>query len=482
MPLQIATRDDVCVTLSELTLADFARRLRGDLVRRGDAAYDDTRRLWNGMIDRYPALFVRCNGVADVVAAVRFVTQHRLRVSVRGGGHNVAGKALCDDGLVIDLGRMKQVKMADSLETVRVQAGALLGDLDEATRPFGRAVPVGVVSRTGLGGLTLHGGMGWLLRHHGLTVDSLLALEVVTAEGECLRASADQHADLFWALRGGGGNFGIVTAFHFRPVPVPPRVWFAAVLYPLAKAREAIRFWKDFMAEAPEELSSFCVLRGGMPGLSGKGRERQPVVAFLACYSGPFERGEEVIRPLREWAEPVADFSGPRDYHLEVQRLFDKDYPDGRCYYWGSLFFDQLGDGLVDQIVERAENSPSPLSSVNIWALGGAMNRVPVEETAFGKRDCGFMLAVEANWEGREAFATNKAWVGDFLDGLRSVSRPGVYLNFPGAAEGHENLVKGCYDTNLERLQAIKHRYDPDNVWRGNFNIRPACAGAGPLR
>ncbi len=475
MALNVATLDDSCVALSESVLETFSDQLRGDLVRRGDPDYEECRRVWNGMIDRTPALLVCCADREDVVATVRFVRTHNLRVTVRGGGHNVAGKALCDEGVVIDLGRMKGVKVDAAAEAAWVQAGARLGDVDEAIRPFGLAVPVGVVSRTGIGGLTLHGGMGWLLRRDGLTVDNLLALEVVTADGQCITVNADEHADLFWALRGGGGNFGVVTAFHFRLLPIKPQVWFAAVLYPLDQACEALRFWKAFMATAPDELSSFCVLRGGLLEAAEGHRTRQPVVAFLACYSGPLEQGEAVIRPLREWAEPLADFSRPMDYHLEVQRLFDKDYPEGRCYYWGSLFFDDLDDAIIQQIVEQARRSVSPLSSINIWALGGAMNRVAVDETAFGKRDCGFMLAVEANWEGREGFEDNKAWVGDFMDTLRPASRTGVYLNFPGAAENQETLVQGCYDKNFARLQAIKRRYDPDNLWRGNFNIRPAC-------
>lgn len=477
MPLQIATLDDACITLPESALNDFAAQLHGDLVRQDDAEYDAVRRVWNGMIDRRPALIVRCADSADVVAAVKFVRAHNLRVSVRGGGHNVAGKALCDEGLVIDLGRMNGVEVDVAAPAARVQAGARLGDVDEATKPFGLAVPVGVVSRTGIGGLTLHGGMGWLLRRDGLTIDNLLAVELVTAVGEQIVASADQHPDLFWALRGGGGNFGIVTSFTYRLRPVGERVWFAAVLYPLAVARQAIAFWQEFMAAAPEELSSFCVLRGGLMEAAGGRRTRQPVVAFLACYSGPFERGEEVIRPLRQWAQPLADFSGPMEFHLGVQRLFDKDYPNGRCYYWDSLFFDAIDENLIEHIAEQAETSVSPLSSVNLWALGGAMNRVAVDATAFGKRDCGFMVAVEANWEGQDGAAANRAWVGDFVAALRPASRAGVYLNFPGAAGGQESLVQGCYDSNFARLQAIKRRYDPDNVWRGNFNIRPACDG-----
>jgi FAD/FMN-containing dehydrogenase len=455
MSLRIATLEDARITLSCSVLSDFAARLRGDLVRSGDADYEEVRRVWNGMIDRRPALIVRCADRSDVLTAVRFVRDRNLRASVRGGGHNVAGKAVCDDGLVIDLGRMKGVEVDAAGRTVRVQAGARLGDVDEATRPYGLAVPVGVVSRTGIAGLTLHGGMGWLLRRDGLTIDNLVSVELVTADGEQLVAGADEHTDLFWALRGGGGNFGVVTSFTYRLRPIGEQVWFAAVLYPMDVAREGIAFWKEFMAGAPEELSSFCVLRGGVGRTVDSNLARQPVVAFLACYSGPFELGEEVIRPLREWADPVADLSGPMDFHLGVQRLFDKDYPNGRCYYWDSLFFDDLDVALIDRIAGQAESSVSPLSSVNIWALGGAMNRVAVGATAFGKRDCGFMVAVEANWEGQEGAEANRAWAGDFVGALRP--------------------MQGCYDSNFARLQAIKRRYDPDNIWRGNFNIHPAC-------
>lgn len=473
MPVNIATLNNTWTALAQTVLDDFASGLRGNIVLAESPEYDTARRIWNGMIDRNPALIVCCADDSDVMAAVKFVRAHNLRVSVRAGGHNVAGKSLCDGGVVIDLGGMNGVMIDREGLSARVQAGARLGDVDEATRAHGLAVPVGVVSRTGIAGLTLHGGMGWLLRRDGLTIDNLLALEVITAGGERIVASADEHADLFWALRGGGGNFGVVTAFKYRLRPVAPQVWFAAVLYPFAEANKAIAFWRDFMADAPDELSSFCVLRSRSVQPDGGGGERLPVVAFLACYSGPFEKGEEVIRPLREWSTPVADFSGPMDFHLGVQRMFDKDYPAGRCYYWDSMFFNDLGPDTIDRIVEHAGRSVSPLSSVNIWALGGAMNRIDPCDTPFDKRDCGFMVAVEANWEGREHADANVGWVADFVDALRPLSRAGVYLNFPGAAAAQEGLVKGCYDKNFARLREVKRRYDPDNIWRGNFNIQP---------
>ncbi|ABA88608.1 FAD-dependent oxidoreductase, BBE domain-containing [Syntrophotalea carbinolica DSM 2380] len=473
MPLKIATLDDAWTTISEPLIREFAGGLRGDIVAAGEPEYEAVRKIWNGLIDRRPALIVRCADEADVIATVKFVRAHNLRVSVRAGGHNVAGKSLCEGGLVIDLGRMNGVKINHALPSVHVQAGARLGDVDEVTRPYGFAVPVGVVSRTGIAGLTLHGGMGWLLRREGLTIDNILRIEVITAEGEKVVASSDENADLFWALRGGGGNFGVVTAFEYRLRPVPPQVWFAAVLYPFAEAQKAIGFWREFMAGAPPELSSFCVLRSrSLSSVEGKG-ERLPVVAFLACYTGPFERGEEILRPLREWSTPIADFSGPMDFHLGVQRMFDKDYPAGRCYYWDSMFFNDLESETIDRIVEHAGRSVSPLSSVNIWALGGAMNRVDACDTPFDKRDCRFMVAVEANWEDREDADANIGWVADFVDALRPMSRAGVYLNFPGAAGRQEQLVKGCYDKNFARLRKIKRFCDPDNVWRGSFNIKP---------
>lgn len=471
--MKIATLNDAWAEVPEAALGDFAAAIEGDVLRSGDDEYETARLIWNGMIDRRPSLIVRCTQRNDVVAAVRFVRSHNLRVAVRGGGHNVAGKALCDDGVVIDLGGMAGVKVNSGIPSACVQAGARLGDVDAATRPYGLAVPVGVVSRTGIAGLTLHGGMGWLLRRDGLTIDNLIGAEIVTAEGKIIAASADENPDLFWALRGGGGNFGIVTAFEYRLRPIASQVWFATVLYPFSEAERAIAFWRDFMAGAPVELSSFCVLRS-RPMRSAEGKaDRQPVVAFLACYSGPFERGEEVIRPFREWSKPLADLSGPMDFHLGVQRLFDKDYPPGRCYYWDSLFFKALDNGTITQIVGHSARSASPLSSVNIWALGGAMNGVHAADTAFGKRDCRFMVAVEANWEGMEHADANRAWVADFVNALRPMSRTGVYLNFPGAAGEQDQLVKGCYDQNFARLCKIKRRYDPENIWRGSFNIKP---------
>jgi FAD/FMN-containing dehydrogenase len=451
----------------------FARTFKGELIWPDDPGYEQARRVWNGMIDKHPALIARCADEADVQAAVNFARERGVLLAVRGGGHNVAGKAVCDDGLVVDLSAMRGVQVDPVRRTARVQGGATLGDLDRQTQAFGLAVPVGLVTATGVAGLTLHGGMGWLTRKYGLTLDNLISVEVVTADGQLRRASETENADLFWALRGGGGNFGVVTTFEFRAHPVGPEVWFLASMYPLSQARTVLRFVRDYMAEAPEELGVLATLWSA-PDEAFVPQEYRgaPAVMVLGCYSGPPAQGEGVIRPLREIAPPLADRSGPRTF-LDVQGFFDADYPNGMFYYWKSVYLEDLSDEVIEIAVDRAARRPSPLTSLDVWFLEGAMNRVPADQTAYARRDVKYGLAFESNWTDRRQSDANIAWTRAVFQDMQCFAR-GTYLNFPGFMEDADRLLQGAYEANYGRLRAIKAKYDPGNLFQGVLNIPPA--------
>lgn len=452
----------------------FKNSLRGDLLHPNDNGFEEARKVWNGMIAKKPALIVRCKGAADVISAVNFARDSHLLFSVRGGGHNVAGSALCDGGMVIDLSRMRSVRVDPEHRTARAEGGATLGDLDHETQAFGLAAPVGVVSATGIAGLTLHGGVGWLSRKYGMTVDNLRSVDIVTAEGRLIKANKDENSDLFWAIRGGGGNFGVVTSFEFGIHPVGPMVWLAAPMYAAEKGEDGLRFFRDFMAVAPDELGAIAVFWNAPkePPIPEKARGA-PVIIFLACYTGPFEHGEEVIRPLREFDTPVADLSGPMRF-LEVQKFLDADYPNGMFYYWKSLYLESLSDEVIHAIVGHAGERPSPITSLDVWGLGGAMCRIGPGETPLARRQVPFLLGIESNWEKSEESQENIAWTRKVFKDIERYTRSGIYLNFPGFNEEGEDLLKGAYGSNYERLQAIKAKYDPDNLFQGNLNIRPA--------
>ncbi len=460
------------VEVSEEMVAELRAAMRGELIAPGSERYDEARRIWNGMIDRRPALIARCTGAADVMAAVNFARERAVPLSVRGGGHNVAGKALCDDGLVIDLSPMRCVQVDPEARTVRAQGGATLGDIDHETQPFGLAVPLGIVSQTGVAGLCLHGGMGWLTRKHGLTLDNLLAVDIVTADGRQRRASETENADLFWALRGGGGNFGVVTSFEFRAHPVGPRVWFLGPMYPASQARQVLRFVGDFMRDAPEELSLIATLWNA-PEHPRVPREQlgTPIIILLGCYHGPFQEGEELIRPLREIGTPIADLSEPMSF-ADLQRFLDEDYPDGMPYYWKSLYLTRIDDEVFDVLSNHAAARPSPLSTLDLWFGAGALNRVGADQTAFVRRDARYLLAMEANWTDPEQSDANIAWARAVFDDMQRFAR-GTYLNFPGYMEDADKLLQGAYGANYRRLQAVKAKYDPDNLFHGALNIPP---------
>jgi len=471
--IEIATRRGETVSLDQDTLDAFAGRLRGTLLRPGDEGYDAARRVWNGLIDKQPALIVRCQGAADVMAAVTFAREHRLLLSVRAGGHNVAGSAIAEQGLVIDVSLMRSVQVDPQRRIARVESGARLGDLDHETAAFGLAAPVGVVSATGVAGLTLHGGAGWLMRKHGLSIDNLRAVEVVTADGRLLRASTDEHPDLFWALRGGGGNFGVATAFEFHLHPVGPEVTVAMPIYPLASARDVVTACRDYLARAPYDLMVLGVYWSAPPIPEVPAEHRgKPVVVVLGCYTGPADQAQNVLGPLSTIGQPLADLSATMEW-TQAQRLLDEDYPNGKFYYWKSIYLDRLDAEVMNVLDRFTRDRPSLESSIDVWFLGGAMSRVAPIATAFFNRRHPIMIGIEANWSDRADAEANIAWARELHQALTPFSGGGNYLNFPGFVEERETMLRGAYGENLDRLRKVKAEYDPDNLFPGLLNIPP---------
>ncbi len=477
------TRAGTVIRLSAATVEAFADAMTGAVVGPRDPGYGEARRVWNGMIDRRPALIARCASTSDVVHAVDFARRHDLVFSVRGGGHNAAGAALCDDGLVIDLSPMQSVDVDVEDRRVRAAGGVTIGVLDAATQPHGLAVPLGVVTETGIAGLTLGGGYGWLRRKYGLSCDNLLAAEVVTADGRVVRASETENPDLLWGLRGGGGNFGIVTSFELRAHPVGPEVFFAVVMHAGADAVDTLRAYREWAETAPDEISSIGVLWNA-PAIEEIPAEHHgtPIVTFVAMHAGSPDEGERALAPLRGIGEPIADLSGAMPY-LDVQQFFDEDYPKWeRRYYWTSAYVSELADDLIGELVGLAATMPSHHSNIDIWQGGGAAARVPAEATAMGDRSAAFMLGIEANWD----FVPDGADDGqqervdaENMDWARSVVRAAApwatgarYANFPGLYEADER--PDFFGPNARRVAALKAEYDPENRFDRNHNVRPS--------
>jgi FAD/FMN-containing dehydrogenase len=439
---------------------------RGRLITSGDADYDAARRIWNASIDRHPGVIARCTGLADVMAAVRFAREHGLLAAVRGGGHNVGGRALCDGGMVIDLSAMKGIHVDPTTRRVRVQPGVTLGELDRETHVFGLAVPTGVVSKTGVAGLTLGGGVGWLARKYGLTCDNAISFDLVTADGEVLRASAEEHPDLFWALRGGGGNFGVVVSFEYRLHPVS-MVLGGLVLHPRERAAELLRFYRDFTATMPDELAVYAALLATPDG--------QPACALAACYCGDTATGERVLAPLRAFGPPMADLIQPMPFPV-MQTLLDAACPDGSQNYWKSAFLRSLSDEAVDVIVEHANRATSPLTAVLVEQYGGAMSRVGVEETAFAQRHAQYDLGILTQWPDAADAARHVAWTRAFAEAMTPFKSGAYLLNFLGDEE--EGAIRAAFGANYDRLAAVKARYDPTNFFSVNQNVVPKAAHA----
>ena len=461
---------------SERAIQTLKGQLRGDVLQPGDAGYDDARAVWNGMIDKRPGLIARCTTAQDVIACVNLARENDVAVAVRGGGHNVAGHAVLDGGLVIDLSEMRSVDVDPKARTVRAGGGATIADVDRATQAHGLAVPLGVVSETGIAGLTLGGGYGWLRNRYGLSCDNLIAAEVVTADGRILKANETENADLLWGLRGGGGNLGIVTAFEFRAHPVGPEVYFTAVFHHGDEAKEGLRFYRAFSASAPDEVSTLAML-----GVFPEGAEvfpehvhGVPFIAFVGMYAGPVEEGERLMQPLRGFSAPLVDFSGPTTY-VEAQQAFDEDYPAGELrYYWKSLNLIELTDEAIGRIIEHARQQPSQLSTTDLWPVGGAVKTFSGQDAAFHGRHAAFLLNPEANWEDPADDEANIGWARALVADMEEFSDGSRYLNFAGFQEEGDDMMRSAFGPRYERLASLKKKYDPTNLFRRNQNVKPA--------
>jgi FAD/FMN-containing dehydrogenase len=449
-------------TLRGAILSDFKASLRGPLLLPGDDGYDHARSLWNGMIDKRPALIARCAGVADVIACVHFARANNVLVSVRGGDHSAAGTALCDGGLTIDLSAMKSVRVDPARRTARAEGGTRWGDFDHATQAFGLATTGGTNSDTGIAGLTLGGGLGWLAGKYGLACDNLLAADVVTADGRLLTASATENQDLFWALRGGSGNFGVVTSFEYRLHRVGP-VLGGMVVHPFERARDVLRLYSDFSRGIPDEVNTIGALLTAPEGFR--------VAAIAVCYNGSLEEGEKVLRPLREFGPPLVDQIGPMPY-AAVQSMMDATFPRGRRYYWKASLMNRISDDAIDAMIEYFAAAPSPHTVVGFQQLGNAANRVGPDETAFSHRDAPYDFLMLSGWDDPSEADRNIQWTRELYRGIQPFLHGGIYVN--AFAEDFEQGVKDAYrPRTYARLVSLKRTYDPTNFFRINPNIQP---------
>ena len=462
-------------TLPNHVAATLAEFLTGEVITPDRPEYEAARRVWNGMIDKRPAVIARCADAEDVATAVRFATEHGLPLAVRGGGHNVAGTAVVDDGLVIDLSAMRAVRLDATGRTVHVQGGATWADVDDVTAPLGLATPGGVVSETGVAGLALSGGVSHQRRRDGMTVDNLVSADVVLADGRRVRASADEHPDLHWALRGGGGNFGVVTSFELRLHELGPEVFGLNVAYPLEDAARVLAGWRDAVAGAPDELSTAGLI-WSLPVVDELPEPLRglPYVGVAGMWAGDPAEGERATRRLRELATPLLDMSGPVGY-LDFQRSLDPFFPAGPRRHWKALYLDGLSDAAVDLTVDWSERRPSPDTLVIIRHCGGAIARVGAGETAFGDRSSEWMLSIDSTWHDPADDAANVAYTRGFWDAATSFSDGKTYFNFPGLLEEGDAAVRSSYGANHARLARVKAAYDPENLFRLNQNILPAA-------
>jgi FAD/FMN-containing dehydrogenase len=453
-------------------IQELRAKFRGELIGPGDAAYETARKVYNAMIDKRPALILRCADVADVIAGVKLAREKNLLLAVRGGSHNGPGLGVCDGGLVIDLSRLRGIRVDAKDQTVRVEGGCLWGDVDHATHPFGLAVPCGFLSTTGVGGLTLGGGIGYLSRQYGLSIDSLLAVDVVLADGRLVTASADENADLFWAVRGGGGNFGVVTSFLFRGHPVA-NVYGGPIFWPLEKAAELMRFWRDLILKAPEDLNGWFAFVTVPPvPMFPAEHHLKKMAAVCWCYTGELARAEEVFKPIRAFSKPVMDFCGPIPFPV-LQSLFDGLYPAGLQWYWKADFFKELPDKAIDLHVKYGERLPSPHSTMHIYPINGAAGRVKAGDTAFSFRDAAFAEVIVGVDPDPAQNPRLIQWAKDYWLALHPFSAGGGYVNMM-MDEGEDN-VKAAYRDNYARLAQVKRKYDPGNLFRVNQNIKPAA-------
>jgi FAD/FMN-containing dehydrogenase len=471
MNIELKAADGGMVQVSPEILQSFKAGFRGPVLDPDAPDYDATRAIWNAMIDRRPGLILRCTGTADVQHALRFARQHQFLLSVRGGGHNIAGLALAEGGLLIDLSLMRGVSVDVKGRTARAQGGCTLGDVDRETQVYGLAAVLGFVSATGVGGLTVGGGFGYLTRRFGYTCDNLVSMEVVTADGKVQRAAADENPELFWALRGGGGNFGIVTSFEYRLYPVGPEILGGAVVWRAEDARQVLDFYRSFTATTPRETTCVAVLRIAPPApwlpaeIHGK-----PIIAVFVCHSGGIEDGEKILAPLRSFGKPVADIVTRRPY-TQMQSLLDATQPKGRRYYWKSNYLAQVTPKCIELALEHAARMPSPHSAVIFFQLQGALNDLPDEHCPAGNRGTSFVLNIASSWEKAADDAVNRRWARDCFAAMAPYSTGGTYINFLNEEEGRERIVDAYSGQNLQRLAQLKQRFDPENLFRHTKSV-----------
>ena len=459
--------------LTKTAIAGFDEDLRGDVILADDDSYDEARKVWNGLIDRRPALIAECADEADVVRAVNFARENGLLVAVRGGGHNVAGFSTCDDGIVIDLSGMKAITVDQASRTVRAQAGLTWGEFDKATQAHGLATTGGLVSETGIAGFTLGGGIGWLMRKHGLTIDNLLSVEIVTADGRRMLANAKDNPDLFWGVRGGGGNFGIVTEFTFRLHPVGPEVYGGAMFYPVAKARELLRFYGNWVRTLPDELTTLLAFLTAPPApFMPQHLQGTPMVGIAMCYIGPPKDGDAVVKPLRDFATPAVDLVAPLPY-TALQGMFDEGAPKGILSYWKTEYLKALDDRTIETLVTQVGRMGAPFAQVHIHHVEGAVARVKADATPFGHRDSAYVLNVLGMWMDPAETDRHVHWARDFSKAIQPFSTGSPYINFLGD-EGEERIRAAYGEKKYTRLVQLKNKYDPKNLFRLNQNIKPS--------
>lgn len=460
-------------TTAQSTIDELRARVRGPVFAPADEGYDEARKIWNAMIDKRPAAVARCTGTADIIAALNFTREAGLPLSIRAGGHNIGGTSLCDDGVVIDVSHLKGVHVDLASETARVQPGVLLGDIDRETQAFGRVVPSGFVSQTGLSGLTLGGGFGWLTRKWGLTSDHLISADVVTASGDLVRASENENADLFWGIRGGGGNFGIVASYEFRMRKLGPTVMAGLIAYPMDQAEKVASFYREFSAAAPDELTNVLLLRIAPPApflppdIHGK-----PIVAVVVCYAGPVEDAEKALKPLKEFGSPVADTIMPKPFAVH-QAALDGTQPPGRFYYWKSDYLPGVSAAAQETLLDCTKEFPSPESAVLVFQLGGEAARLP-DVSAAAHRDAAYVLNVASSCTDAAKIDGCKTWARSTWSAMRPHSTGGVYVNFLTEDEGDDRTMEAYGKEKYQRLAALKQKYDPNNIFRVNRNIAPA--------
>jgi FAD/FMN-containing dehydrogenase len=447
-------------------------RLRGGLLLSGDPGYDDSRSIWNAMFDRRPAAIVQPLGVADVIEAIRFAREHGVAIGVKGGGHNIAGLAVADDCLLLDMSRARGVFVDATERTARAQAGCLLGDVDRESQVHGLATVLGFVSHTGIAGLTLGGGFGYLTRRFGWTSDNVLDMNVVTAAGEVVRASEQENPDLFWAMRGGGGNFGVMTSVRYRLEDVGPEILGGPVAWTAEDAPTVLEMYRDVIADAPPELTVVALLRPAPPApwipVEHHGK---PIVALVVCDSGPAEAAEERVRAITSFGSPIGNVVQRRPY-LSLQSMLDATQPKGRRYYWKSEYLSTVTSDLTGNLIDQLPTFKSPHSGIIVFPIDGAHQRISNDHSAVGNRDAGAVLNIGASWERAEDDSTNVEWARRVWQGSRPFSTGGVYVNFLTEDEG-EDRIRASYGANLDRLGRVKAAWDPDNVFRLNKNIEP---------